>query len=770
LIAGTSSLVRWLTARNSGASERRHRVLPPVVRIAGVVLVAAFATYLAGMNLFLRTRLFRSVITSASGSLLVDYREAHSLWPGRIHVEGLVIRGRDSSVEWILSLDRCDFHVSFLALARRRFHASHVNGDGLSLRVRLRRDGPVSPDEMRALPPVPGFLDPPLKAVGPPLPELTDANYNLWSIQLDDVDADHVRELWIDTVRYAGDVEVRGRWFFRPLRWLDIGPATVDLRALDVGYGVTETWLSGMAGELTATIQPFALQEVVGAAMVDRVSVDGDVRGTARMATVLGRLLGSDDRASPIPRADDAPLEARLHLDHGVLRSGTQVHLDRFAADVRSGPIVVETSVTAQARVDDGDTTHLNVDCAACRLTNGAEERVHARSLVASVETHGLDLARLGDPFDVRGSLDGEDLDVVFDGTALAVPRFSIAATKGRFGAGEGPLAGEFTVAADALSGEHNEVKGKADLSARLVVSRTSAPAERIELSGSALDLRAAHLTIKGTRVAVPALRVRAHSLSFVASRPVGRVAVDVPDVDVPLSLVPNALLLLPRVVSIESGHAHAALSADVDLDHLAATGEAHVVTQGLRAHVGEEAVAGELRLDVHAREGEGATVLSDGKLTFDGTVGDPAASWWARATLAQALLDARSGLRFRAHVMAAAKNGAPLVAVVAKGTAIPAWVLNLVSTQDLTGAGDLVISPSTFQLRSVTAHAAGVDLGFELAELGAEREWALLLDVGLVSAGIDVANGQTDVLLFGATSWFAKKAASLRAIEQRYE
>ena len=124
-----------------------------------------------------------------------------------------------------MRLDRCDFRVSFPALARKRFHASHVNGDGLSLRIRLRKDVPVTADEMSALPPVPGFLDPPLADVGPPPAPLTDANYNLWSIELEDVDADHVRELWIDTVRYAGDLEIRGRWLFRPLRWLDVGPA-----------------------------------------------------------------------------------------------------------------------------------------------------------------------------------------------------------------------------------------------------------------------------------------------------------------------------------------------------------------------------------------------------------------------------------------------------------------------------------------------------------------------------------------------------------------
>ena len=123
--------------------------------------------------------------------------------------------------------------------------------------------------------------------------------------------------------------------------------------------------------------------------------------------------------------------------------------------------------------------------------------------------------------------------------------------------------------------------------------------------------------------------------------------------------------------------------------------------------------------------------------------------------------------MRFRGEVAA---NASPLAAIVAKSTVIPRWVLDAVSTEGLLATGELLVTPSTFQARSVTAHAAGVDLGFELAELGADREWALLLDVGAVVAGVDVAAGQTDVLLFGARPWFEKKTASLRALERRYE
>ncbi|HTB72813.1 MAG TPA: hypothetical protein VK762_06200 [Polyangiaceae bacterium] len=753
----------------SGGTERA-RVARRAARVATIVIVAALAAYLVGMNLFLRTRLFRNAITSASGSLLVEYRSAYSLFPGRIHVEGLTIRGRDGSVEWILLLDRCDFRVSFAALARRRFHASHVNGDGLSLRVRLRKEATVSPEETAALPPVPGFLDPPLKDVGPPPPPLTDANYNLWSIQLDDVDANHVRELWIDTVRYAGDLEIRGRWLFRPLRWLDVGPATIRLRALDCGYGTIEPWLTGANGELVATVHPFALQEVDGAAILDQVSIDGTVRGTLRTANILGRVLDAPDRDGSGPvRADDAGIDARLRLEHGVWRSGTLIQLDRLSMAARSGAGTFDAALTTEVRVDDGGTGHLTVAATDFRATKGTSETV-ARAVDVSLASRDLDLGLVGSRFELTGSVEAQGFLGRVEGTTLTAPRLSLAATAARFQPGDEPFAGALMISADALSVGRKEVTGTTDLLVRMAVSRHRSPTDRIDLSGSEVRLRNTRASIKGAVLTVPSLEVRARSLALVESGPVGVIAIAAPDIEVPLALVPNAVLLLPQGVSIDGGHGHATVSADVDLGRRAATGTAHFVAQEVHARVAGEALDGELRLDLHAIEQGGATDLSGSTVAFDGAVGSPPAPWWARGALRDALLDGRRGLRFHAHLVAESKDASPLAAIVANNTAIPRWVLNAISTSGLAATGDLLVSPSTFQARDVRARAAGIDLGFELAELGAEREWALLLDVGVVCAGIDVAGDQTDVLLFGAKPWFTKKTASLRAVERRYE
>jgi hypothetical protein len=353
-------------------ATRRRRIIR-VLRWVSSGLACVTLLYLIGMNIFLRTRLFRDAISFDPGSFRVEYANAHSVLPGRIHVEGLTIRGRDSSVEWIMTLDRCDFRVSFLDLVRRRFHARRVRGEGLSLRARRRLDE-VNPS-VAALPPVLGFRDPPRKDVGPPEPPLTDENYRLWGVELDDVVAEHVREIWVDTVRCAGDFTVRGRWFFRPLRSLEVGPAVVDLRSAEVSFGQLETWASDLRGSIGVTLHPPDLRESTGTDFIDHASVDADAGAILRADLVMNRLLASGEGDETVITHAVAPVHVRLRLERGLIRPGTHLVAEPFDAEVRRGTLSLRTRAEADVRVEDKDGQ--NVGIASVRAS---ASRLFARS------------------------------------------------------------------------------------------------------------------------------------------------------------------------------------------------------------------------------------------------------------------------------------------------------------------------------------------------------------------------------------------------------
>ncbi len=381
------------------------------------MVLGCAALYYAAMNVLVGTHSFRDAISAEPGSFLVEYRRAYSLLPGRVHVEGLYIRGRDSSVEWTLSIDRCDFGVSLLDLLRRRFHASHVEGDGLALRVRLRKDS-VSAEAMSATPRIAGFLDPPLSDMGPPPAPLTDADYHLWSVFLDGVEARHVREVWVDTVRYSGDLTVNGSWFFRPLRWLEIGPAAVELHPLDVSFGEVEPWAQGVTGAIDVKVHPTDLVATRGSAMAGQLSVHGDASGDVLLANLLDRLM-PEARTAPVT----ARFNARIGIDRGAVLPPTDVAIDPFPAAVvaegRSLTATMGVEVVARERgLASTRVTGTDVRIASGRSLLATAPRVSVRA-----DTRIVDLAHVpGPPFGlyaVAVDVPGMDLPSLAGLTAL---------------------------------------------------------------------------------------------------------------------------------------------------------------------------------------------------------------------------------------------------------------------------------------------------------------------------------------------------------------
>ena len=84
-----------------------------ILRLFVFVVVGGWGLYLVGMNAFVRTRLFRNLISEDPNAILVEYSSAYSVVPGHIHVNALRIRGRDSHVEWIsLSINATSVSLS----------------------------------------------------------------------------------------------------------------------------------------------------------------------------------------------------------------------------------------------------------------------------------------------------------------------------------------------------------------------------------------------------------------------------------------------------------------------------------------------------------------------------------------------------------------------------------------------------------------------------------------------------------------------------------
>jgi hypothetical protein len=626
--------------------RRRAARLACWIALGAVLLYAA---YLAALNGLVQTRLLRHLFNGDPRALLLEYDRASSWIPGRIRVDGLRLRGRDSNVEWILRIDRCDFTVSFGELVRRRFHASNVRGDGLSLRVRQRRPS-FTEREVASLPPVPGFSDPPY--AGPPSPPLRDEDYNLWSIRLDGVEARHVREVWIDTLRYSGDLDIRGRWFFRPVRWLEIGPAVVEARELTMSRGLHEEWARLPGSRLAVTVHPYDVRGPKGAQLLDQFSVAADLRGTLLPAASLRHLL----RGTGVEvRRAEWPLEAHVEVDRGVVRDDTDVKLGSSTTLAAVGDTQLGCASSVEAAVR-GGVGRVRAECDGLAITRGGATQVGASRAEVTLSSRQLDLAH---PF--------EDARASASATAIAVP-------------------------------------------------------------------------------SLPGL------VDWIA----------------------------PGTSVVEGGDLFGAARIDVDLARESGTGWVRGTGRDVRLRIGSRRFAGTLGVHLQARQEGAVTDLAGTGVTFTDAGLPDTTSWSGAVELVRAELRMREregdgspgsspGPRLEASVAARATDASPLAAAVAAESSVPLWLLNLISTKDFAASGDLSVAPHRLVARSVRAQGRGVGLGFELANLPDDRQWALYVSTGLLSVGIDSSNGKTGVQLLGAGSWFERKTASLRALERRH-
>jgi hypothetical protein len=585
---------------NDARRARARRLLRRLFKLVVGVSVGLVLAYMVGMNVFLQTRWFRGAISFAPEQLRIEYAHAYSIFPGNIHVRGLSIRGSDTAVEWILILDHCDFHVQFLDLLHQKFHADHVRGSGVSMRIRLRlRQEEATPDVVAALPPVPGFSDPPYLEIGPPTLPLTDANYNLWTIQLDDVDAEHVREVWVQTLRYAGDMRVRGRWLFRPVRWLDIGPATIDVSALDVSYGLNTPLLTGMHGTVAATVHPFDVRIPDGRELLRYVSTRASLSGFVETKDLLSTL-------APISSVKftrgEGPLELELVIEHGVLGSGSRASTSSMVSEALAGSLTASASLAAELRVEgEGDKPigRVDVGVSNLRLIEHDVELAGLASASIRLESRDLDL--------VRASFEEGSFAVQLNGARAPSVAFARPLLPAGVAADSGPVRADGHVEGR-LDGE--SIQGQLGITIRDVslargTNRVHADVQgAVKLEPSSLrdgdiDLTDSRVALESVFATAGGVHVRANALSLRAERAViRRGASPVLDVDVDLPRLDVADLrdfnpLLPARVQVAGGRAWLAGHASVRLRTQAVAGTVSLATEGLVMHMGATPVGG---------------------------------------------------------------------------------------------------------------------------------------------------------------------------------
>jgi hypothetical protein len=473
---------------------RRMRVPSsrPVFRLLGWVLgppFALWALWVVAAQIFLLTPLFCAVLNHHSPQIHIRYRWAWSVWPGTVHMRGMVLTSQDRKVQWQLGIDRLTTSIAMSELPRKLFHATKVRADGVSFALRRRIPKyQVTPEKLEGLPRIEGFPATPLGEEGPDY-DIPDWNYRLWSIWLQDTDATAVRQIWVDRLRLEGGSHVAGAFYLKPIRWVLIDPAVIegkDLALADNGSRV----LSDLHLALRVKLGPFDPRGMSLETFLR--SADADVEGNGQFGGLEAfQHLFSGERLSGgtgpvrfaihvqagqvLPPSSFSTELSRLTLRHGKL-AATVAGLSALL-DLPAGPPPLE----ARARID---------------LRGIASSGARVESVVAAIGGVPRDLANPVPPrraqIDVRG---GRIEDARSVAEALGI-RDRVEKGKGTFAAHlEGPLdylAGEARVALRDLRGKAASATLLGNLAVDVKLHALD-PARGADLSGTRIAVDSAH-------------------------------------------------------------------------------------------------------------------------------------------------------------------------------------------------------------------------------------------------------------------------------------
>lgn|GEM_PF-2052275 len=462
-------------------TNRRARLRRFLV-LTGTLVALAMGIYLGGANLFLRSPSLHGKIFKSPEKLRVTWESAWTLWPGRVHLHGVEIRGQNREIQWWARLERTTVSVDLPALASRTFHARRIGGGGLTFRLRQRltpgEDPPRGPDGEPLAPEIPGLENPPNpppESLARNAPGRPASRPQGWRIRLEGIDLDNLGEIWIDRYRMAGAGRIGGDLDFQ---------VRGDLEARDVRFEITDARLLAGPEELLerldlglhVSLDPFHPKEQKGLAFLGFVS--GDLRLDTRTRS-LGFLDPWITRVPGLRLDGGGGLKVDVTLERGELAAGSRIELVPDGLEITYQDFVATGTGELAGEVEVDRHTRLSARFQRFELSLEADAGptvLEGRGLSLTAQADELHLDRIPPPPRVEIEL-----------TELAIPdlqdlhKLLPADVAGlRLRAGRGALAARGVLDAETGSG-----RGQVTLTTRGLDARLEpAPELELELQG----------------------------------------------------------------------------------------------------------------------------------------------------------------------------------------------------------------------------------------------------------------------------------------------
>lgn len=364
------------------------------LRGALIAIFGIYAFYLLAVHLLIATPLLRHFANKSPEKFKLEYGSAWSVFPGRVHVRGLQLRIRISDAEVYVSSDRVYGTISLFALTKKTIKAHDLQASGMTVRVRPRFDREdLKPLTMEGYAEIPGFDEPPFRSQKPR--ELTDVS-GLWTIDLQRVNADTLRELWIGPYRFAGDARITGGVFIKPLREFELWPSTMEIRS-GVLTLAKRPFSSDVKGTLEASIARHNPKAVDGTEMFRHLSGKVDLGSAIDDVGFVQRWLVPE--ANVQVSGGSGAAQSKVAIVNGVFQDGSTLIVKGQKMLVRHAPLSAWLDSDVVLRADQG-ALRMTAKLTELRIARRYAESYPIKSdqLVFTAVTRSLDLARK--PFD----------------------------------------------------------------------------------------------------------------------------------------------------------------------------------------------------------------------------------------------------------------------------------------------------------------------------------------------------------------------------------
>lgn len=554
--------------QRSDHREKRRIWLRRIGLSAAIALFAFEIIYVIAANVILQTHLLDKEVTGSTPGLFLKIGSGWTVLPGRVHAKNVELRFEDYNVQFSIALEEGVVDIALLQLPAKIFHLTRVRATGVTYLFRHKvKSGEGLERRLALYPKIPGYADPPL-FVGENEPPLSDEEYNLWTIHVEDVDA-RVKELWFLEYRFTGTARARGSFRLVPER-----DAQTELCKLSLDGTLRTgevTVASKLQGWLYAKLDRHdpRLPENEGAKIFNKISIN------TKLDAFLPNL-----EFTELYRSKDGlqlsggtgPVHVRAQLEHGAWMDNTAARYETEAITIAKKPVGVSGPVVLSARIVKGgrdSTVELSATTPRLRLlADGAPKEVDA-PLARSVRLALGASADITRPSEVRSmkaqlKLDVPDLrwlDVALEEDKMfthgnADADVDLRWTKGELGGGK--LAVDAKEARFALAGNVLQVSGEVD--AQLSYDGET---KRGQVNKLEVDLPQVAVSHEQDWKALPqGLRARSERLTWQGEPPravQGRFTLDAKEIDPFLPFVISSSIL--RTIAdalVDLGETHA--------------------------------------------------------------------------------------------------------------------------------------------------------------------------------------------------------------------